>query len=227
MKLRGFRTVPAVAAALLLLAGCGGDVSPGTASVVNGTTITTSQVNELTDAQCAGVALAAKSQQAQAGSRKQIARGALSLLIDTQLNLDFAKTLGLDPNPTTEALIYSRVDPLIQALPKKDRAVTEQVFHRWAKARDLMTQVGAIATGQAVTADNEDTILNAGYAKRQSWLKDIKVETDPIYGPTKEGFPGAGDGSVSKASSSFAKSGAAATEAPAWVSELPANQRCG
>jgi hypothetical protein len=226
VKLRGFSIVPA-AAALLLLTGCGGNVSPGTASVVNGTTITTSQVDELTDAQCAGVALAAKTQQAQAGSRKQVARGALSLLIDTQLNLDFAKFLGLDPNPTSAAQIYSRVDPLIQALPAKDRPVTERVFHRWATARDLMTQVGAIATGQTVTADNEDTILNAGYQKRQSWLKGVKVRTNPIYGPTKDGFPGGGDGSVSQASSSFAKSGAAATEKPTWVADLPANQRCG
>ncbi len=51
--------------------------------------------------------------------------------------------------------------------------------------------------------------------------------TDPRYAPSKDGFPGGGDGSVSRASSGFAK-GATATKADAkFVAGLPASQKCG
>jgi hypothetical protein len=211
---------------VLALSGCGA-LTPGTAAVVNGTRISTDEVTKLADAQCAGVALAAKMQQGQAVARKTMAQNALSLLMDIRLNQDFASSLGLHPRPASANAIYAQVDPLIQALPAKQRPVTERVFHRWASARDLMTQVGERVSGQSATPQNTEAVLNAAYQKRESWLKKIKIETDPRYAPDKVGFPGAGDGSVSRPSSEFAKGATASKPDAKWISGLPADQRCG
>jgi hypothetical protein len=51
---RGPLVVLAASAAAVLLGGCG-SVPPGAASVINGSTISRSDVNELAEAQCAGI----------------------------------------------------------------------------------------------------------------------------------------------------------------------------
>ncbi len=53
------------------------------------------------------------------------------------------------------------------------------------------------------------------------------IDTDPRYAPNKQGFPGGGDSSVSKAGSSFAKSALSTKGDAKWTAELPADQRCG
>lgn len=233
MKLRGragsrrsVRAIPVAALGLLLLSGCA-ELTPGTAAVVNGTRITTDEVSQLAQAQCSGVALSVKMQEGEAVARKRLEESALSLLMDIELNLDFAKTLDLDPRPASVAAIYAQVDPLIQALPEKQRPVTEGVFQRWAKARDVMTQAGEQATRQSATPENADSLVSAAYRERAAWLKKVEIQTDPRYAPDKDGFPGAGDGSVSRATSDFAKSATATKPDATWVSGLPANQRCG
>jgi hypothetical protein len=223
---RGVRAVPAAALALLVLSGCG-ELTPGTATVVNGTRITTEEVSDLAEAQCSGVALSVKMQQGQASARKKLEESALSLLMDIELNIDFGKSLDLDARPASVTAIYAQVEPLIQALPAKQRPVTEGVFHRWAEARDLMTQAGEQATGQQATPENAENLINAAYQEREPWLKKVEIDTDPRYAPNKDGFPGAGDGSVSRPTSDFAKSATATEPDAKWVSGLPANQRCG
>jgi hypothetical protein len=223
---RGLPTVAAVVLALLVLSGCGG-LTPGTASVVNGTRITTDEVQELADAQCSGVALSVKLKQGQASARKKQEEGALSLLMDIALNRDFGESLDVEPRPESVQAIYAQVEPLIESLPAKQRPVTEEVFHRWAEARDVMTQVGEQEAGQQITQENAEALINAAYEKRQEWLKKIDIDTNPRYAPDEDGFPGAGDGSVSRASSDFAKSATATEPDATWVGGLPASQRCG
>lgn len=220
------RAVPAAALALLVLTGCG-EISPGTASVVNGTRITTEQVTALAESQCTGVAAAVKQQQTQAAARKRLEEGALSLLIDIQLNKDFAESLELEPRPDAVAAIYAQVDPLIQTLPEKQRPVTEGVFRRWSEARDLLTQVGERASGQRATPENAENLVNLAYQQRDQWLEKIEVVTDPRYAPNEKGFPGQGDGSVSRPTSDFAKAATATEPDQEWVNDLPAKQKCG
>jgi hypothetical protein len=223
---RAAAVVAAVTAALLL-SGCG-ETPPGSASVVNGHTITRQQVDDLAAAQCAGVELASKQGQGQVVPRKQLTERALGLLIDIRLNLDYGKSLGLTPRADQTAADYAQVEPLIKALPAKYQSYLADVFHDWADGRDMVKQVGETATGQTSNASNADQVLNAGYAKRQSWLeKDATIKTDPRYAPGKIGWPGEGDSSVSKPVSSFARSAGAAQPSAAFVGGLPAGQRCG
>jgi hypothetical protein len=233
VRTRSVRRGPLVALAAmgtaLVLGGCG-SVPPGTASVINGTKISRSDVTELADAQCAGIEKAAKSgqgQQSQASPRKQLVQQALTLLMDIELSLQYGKAENVTPRPAEAAATYSQIGPLIGTLPKKYQPFMEDVFHRWADGRDVLTQVGEQATGQQSNAQNGEQILNAGYGKREEWLKKADIHTDPRYGPAGIGWPGGTDPSVSKATSSFAKSADKATPDPAWVSALPSGQKCG
>jgi len=88
-------------------------------------------------------------------------------------------------------------------------------------------EAGSESTGTAVSFTNVEQLLNAGLKDRDAWLKKAKITTDPRYSPNKAGYPGSGDGSVSRAGSDFAKSSVATKTDPKWVSGLPANQRCG
>ena len=103
MTTRSVRRAPLVALAVvgaLALGGCG-SLQPGTASVVGGTKISRSDVNELSDAQCAGIAAAAKSQQSQTQEtpRKLVVQQSLSILMDTELSLQYAESEGVSPRP--------------------------------------------------------------------------------------------------------------------------------
>lgn len=214
------------AAASLLLSGCG-TLPPGAAAVVDGAKITRTQVTDLADAQCAGVAQAAKQGQTAAVSRKQLTQRALGLLIDVKLNLAYGKSLGLSPRPTETAKDFAQIDPLIQALPAQYRTNVAEVFHGWADGRDLIAQVGEKETGKTLSSTTSEEILNAGYQKRESWIKTIKIDTDPKYAPGKIGWPGEGDSSVSEPVSSFAKGATAQSPKATFVDALPSAQRCG
>jgi hypothetical protein len=232
VRTRAVRRGPVVALAAIgtamVLGGCG-SVPAGTASVVDGTKISRSDVNELADAQCAGITQAAKSGQGPSDetARKQLVQQALTLLMDIELNLRFGESEHITARPQEAAATYSQVGPLIKTLPEKYQPFMEDTFHRWAEGRDILTQVGEQASGQQPGASNAEQLLNAGYQQREPWLKKIDIETDPRYGPAGIGWPGGADPSVSKAVSSFAKTSTKAQPDAAWVSALPANQKCG
>jgi hypothetical protein len=230
VKTRAVRRGVVAAAAMgmtVVLAGCG-TVPPGTASVVNGTKISRSDVTELAAAQCAGIDQASKTQaQTQATPRKQLVQQALTLLMDIELSLQYGKAEDVTPRPQEVAATYAQVAPLIKTLPKKYQPFMEETFQRWADGRDVMMQVGEQVTGQQPSASNGDQLLSAGYQKREPWEKKADIETDPRYGPTASGLPGGADPSVSTAISSFAKSATKAQPDAAWVSTLPSSQKCG
>ena len=223
---RKLLTALVAAFAALVLGGCA-TLPPGAAAVVGGTKITSSDVEELADSQCAGAELAAKTPQAQTVTRKQLSQRSLRLLMDIELTRQYADEQGLEPRPDSSAAIYTQVQPLVEALPKKHRESTAATFHNWADATDVLIQEGARATGQKETEQNQQDLLNAGFQKREAWRKKVDIEIDPRYGPSDDGWPGSGDGSVSEASSTFAKDANKEQADPKWVATLPANQKCG
>jgi hypothetical protein len=231
VRTRSARRAPLVAmvaiGSALLLSGCG-NVPPGTASVIDGTKISRSDVTELAEAQCAGISAAAKEQgQAPAAPRKQLLQQSLTLLMDIELSLQYGKAEGISPRPKEVAATYTQVEAPIKSLPKKYHDFMEGVFHRWAAGRDVMTQVGVQETGEQPSASNADALLQAGYQKREPWLKKADIVTDPRYGLSDISDSGGSDPSVSKAVSSFAKDANEAQPPAAWVSELPSSQKCG
>jgi hypothetical protein len=233
VKFRGQRTrrtrlwaVPSAVVALLLLTGCG-EVTPGTAAVVNGSRITDDQVDDLASAQCVAADRAAKTGNSTSMAVSQVRQQSLGLLMDTKLSLQYAKSKGITPEQSLAQGFYGQLEGGIDPLPGKARTVLTDVFESWAKGRAILVQAGSQSTGQAPSASNLYALVNAGLQSRTTWMKNATIKTNPRYAPSKNGFPGGGDGSVSRAVSDYAK-GATATKADAkFVAGLPASQKCG
>lgn len=231
MKLRGrlgrrTRTVPATALALLLLTGCA-ELTPGTAAVVNGTKISKAQVNDLADAQCQLRKVLTKAGTAQASSLSQVKQDSLALMMDAELSRQFGADKGIKPDKLLTNAFFKQVQPIFQPLPAKPRAEFTSVFSTWSAGRAILVGAGSKATGQEPTLRNLEQLLTAGVGVRNTWLKGADITTDPRYAPDKRGFPGGGDGSVSRAGSSFAKGASKSAQDAKWVQSLPAGQRCG
>lgn len=233
MKFRGQPTrrtrlwaVPSAAVALLLLAGCG-EITPGTAAVINGSRITNSEVDDLASAQCVAADRARKTGNSTTMAVSSVKQQSLGLLMDTELTKQYAEDEDITPQLSLSKAFYGQIEPGITPLPSKARSVLTDVFEDYAEGRAILVQAGSKASGQAPSQTNLDQLIQAGLQDRTAWAKKAKIETDPRYAPSEDGFPGGGDGSVSRATSDFAK-GATAKKADAkFVAGLPASQKCG
>lgn len=223
---RAARAVPAAAIAVLLLTGCS-DLTPGTAAVVNGTKISNSSVDRLSDAQCTLRQVLAKSDAAPAASFSRVKQDSLSLLLDTEVNTQFGTSEGIQADPLLTKGFLNQILPVFKPLPEKSRNEFVRVFRVWSKGRAILVQAGAEASGQQPSATNIDQLVASGLKVRSSWLKKADITTDARYAPDKDGFPGGGQGSVSEAGSTFAKDAAKAEPDADWVKALPASQQCG
>jgi hypothetical protein len=229
VKLRGRRAVRAAAAsglATLLLTGCG-ELTPGTASQVDETRITDSEVHDLAEAQCAAADRAAAAGQSTTMPVSRVQQQSLGLLIDTELSLQFAQDEDIEWERSVADGFFNQLEPGITPLPEKTRTVLTDVFRDWSKGRAILVEAGSQATDEEVTFTNVDQLIAAGLQERDAWQQDVDVRTDPRYSPNEQGFPGGGDGSVSRARSGFAKDARAAQPDPEWVSGLPDTQKCG
>jgi hypothetical protein len=215
-----------VAVAALTLTGCG-TLSPGAAAEVNGEKITMAQVDDLMKAQCDALDVAAKGGQSQALPISDVKRRVLGLLIDTQLSRQFAESEGVATSAQVADLIYTQTTQGIDQLPSRARATLSDAFHDWSDAQAGLVAVAARQSGQAPSASNLQSLFDAGMTARKKWQKSADVETDPRFSPDENGLPGAGDGSVSRATSSFAKGATAGQVSPAFVDALPDGQKCG
>ncbi len=212
--------------ALLLLTGCG-QLTPGTAAVVNGSRITHDEVTALADAQCLAADQVAEAGESQSIAISSIKRQSLGLLMDTELSLQFAREENIDVPRGLATAFYNQLEPSIKPLPAEARVVLEDVFRTYAQGRAALVQAGGQATGQQPSLENVQQLLEAGVGARDAWLEEAEIETDPRYAPSPEGYPGGGDASVSRADSEFAKGAASVEPDPKWVSGLPAGQKCG
>jgi len=224
VKLRVW-VVPAMAA-LLLLTGCD-QLTPGTASVVNGTRITTDEVKDVADAQCVAAEEAAQGGSSTATAMSRVNQQSLFLLIDAELSKQFAEDEGLEPSKGLAQAFFSDFEASLAKLPEKSRTVLEDLFRDWAESRAVLVQAGSDATGQQPSEKNVEQLLNAGLEARAAWAQKADIETDPRYAPGEDGLPGGGDSSVSEAGSDFAKGAGAEQPDPEWVGALPASQKCG
>jgi hypothetical protein len=224
VKLRVW-VVPAMAA-LLLLTGCD-QLSPGTASMVNGTRITTDEVKDVADAQCVAADEAAKGGSSTATAMSRVNQQSLFLLIDAELSKQYAKDEGLKPSKGLADAFFSDFEASLAKLPKKPRTVLEQLFRDWAESRAVLVQAGSEAAGQPPSQSNVEQLLNAGLQARAAWAQKADIETDPRYAPGEDGLPGGGDSSVSQPGSDFAKGAGTEKPDPEWVGGLPASQKCG
>ncbi len=227
MKLRRVLAPLALGAvAVLGLSGCG-ELAPGTAADVGGVRISHEQVDDLVAAQCTAADAAAKDGTSAAAPVSQVREQSLGVLMDTALSTEYAEDQGITPDKQIAAALFDQFEPTIATLPESSQAELSKVFRAWALGRSAMIEAGSRASGQPVTAEAAQQLMEAGLAAREKWLGTIDITTDARYAPAANGFPGGGDGSVSRPTSEFAKGATAAEVDPAWVGGLPAGQKCG
>ncbi len=171
MKLRRW-AAPAAAVALLACTACGSDLTPGTASVVNGSRITEDQVTDLADAQCTAADIAAESGQSSAMAVSRVKKQSLGLLIDVELSRQFGEKEGIEPDEALADGFYGQLEQGIAPLPGKTRTVLEDVFGEWAEGRAILVQAGSEATGEKPSLTNLEQLTNAGLTARGDVLKD-------------------------------------------------------
>ncbi len=213
-------------AGCLLLTGCSG-LTPGTAAVVEGTRITSADVDELAEAQCGAIEQAGESGQAQAVPLASIKQQSLQLLLDIELDEAFAADEGVTPPKALVDYIDEQLQTQVQGLSGRSGDVLGETLQRYAASRAAVVQAGAEASDQQASPENIEQLIGAGLELRDRWARGASVDTDPRYSPDGEGTPGGGSGSVSEAASTFAKAGAAEQADPAYVASLPDSQKCG
>jgi len=129
-----------------------------------------------------------------------------------------SEQLGPDADDATRAEVEQNVDRVLAKFTPKFEAQRPAILDAYAQAyaRQFTTEELRVLVAFGSSAAGKHFLAST-----------VDIETDPRYGPTGIGWPGQGDPSVSKASSSFAKDAAKDQPDPGWVSALPSAQKCG
>jgi hypothetical protein len=214
---------PAVAGLLLVGSGCS-QLTPGTASVVDGERITVAEVDRITEAQCDLAASQVATGQGQVFALSMVKQSILVALIETTLNEAFAAENDVTPSPEVAEQV------LAQAVPPSEGEAAE-VFggfqERYILSQLAIAQAGADGAGQELTVENLSPAFELGARQLEEWQEGREIVTDARYSPGEDGRPGTGSSSVSEATSDFAVQRGAAEPDPAFVGSLPPSQRCG
>lgn len=232
--MKGNRLVLAAAAgtSALLLSACSPSMGGDVAAKVDGTTITNSDVTFLAELQCDAINDAVKDP-AQAGnvqsvSRKQIRADMVNALVQAELNAKLAKKEDVSYDRATYRQVMDNFEQAVQKAPKQDRARFRELVGSLYQGQ---LEVYALAARELATkgvAEPSQEQVEAEVTQLQDdFRKSADIEIDPVYGANRSGIAGAGDTSLSKPLSRFAKASVTSAEDPGFVDGLAANQKCG
>ena len=231
MKANRLVVLAAAAAALVTLTGC---ASAGTAVKVDGTSFTKEDVELFTDFQCEYLSSAgAASGQVPALSRQDARSQSATFLVSSVLDQQVVDQAGAKANETQVQEAMGQLKPYIAKAAKgedRERLTTlirdylraqigvQQVVVAQLGGEAALTKLGQEAASQAV----QQTIAGA----QAAFAKKADIEVDPVYGLDDDGLQLSAGGSLSVATSKFAKAAASGTPDSTFLSALPKNQRC-
>lgn len=206
---------------LIALTGC--DQEPSVAAQVGGSSISTHDVDLMTQVLCVDHAHAPQQQGKLpvASVRSQ----ALHTLIEAELNRKFAAKEHLPSADTLVSQQMAGFDKLFGALPAGDRAPTEQLVRKYFTGEIQLQQLGAFVLQHEGKKVDAQSATQVGLAQRKQFDAKQDIEINPRYATS--GGSGAGQQALSVPVSSFAKSASSQSPPPSWSAGLPANQVCG
>jgi hypothetical protein len=217
------RSLAGLAAAALLLTGCGSvpAFNPGVAARVADSTISTSDIEDVAASYCSAVETQLQPGQAVANSvvSSQVA-GALTL---REAGEQFAAAEGIEPDPSYQDAEDSLDQSIVDLSEEQQDAVRAVNLARpYVAAVEL-----AVGIEQIGDAD-PDAAAAAGHKEFAAWLDDQDVRIDPRYTVAiEDGTVAPDDTAISYAVSDTAKAGVATEADPTAGAALPASQRCG
>lgn len=191
------RGVALVVAAGLALTACG-DVSPGAAATLDGTTISRETVDDMAQAVCtAEVTYAQLADQPMQPTPTSIYRElTLGLLINEQLALDVADRLEIDVPPSSyQAGQDAGLEGLFEALPSSALEPFQDYVESYNRLQALYAAIGA-ETGDA-SSDVPQAATEAGRAYVARYAERQDIDVDPRFGEFTDGQVAGGSGSLS------------------------------
>jgi hypothetical protein len=202
---------------------------PGQAALVGSEEISDHKVDDVAQALCS----------AQGGSRQTAAaaqelssraarQGALDVLINSTLSRQFGRSQGVEPDQEQVSAALTANEQTISKLPKSRRSTFESTLQQYAEGQLVLIDIGKASLAKAGTkSPTDEQAIAAGTKLRDEWAKDhATVEVNPRYGHYTKGALKSGSGSLSAPVSATAVTGAKADPGQAWVSALPASQKC-
>lgn len=217
-----------LALAGLLLAGCGIDIHPGAAAVVNGHVISQSQVDDLVLAAC-DYSRAVRAEQGGAEPTQSMGNLRTSLagaLIQFEITDEAASQLGLSVSEAKISELTS-ANPMPAGLSGESRDLLEGFFHDASRAQLQQAVLGAHLSDPKVTTADDVTPANvdAGMRYLDSFAAKQDVTVDPSYGSWDGSALVSSSGSLSDPVSTTPA--ARPNPSPDAVADLPPSQVCG
>ena len=231
MKANRLLLLAVAGASMLTLSGCA--QSGNVAAHVGDTTVSTSDVDFLTQMQCETLDRAAKqpaqgAQPVQTVPRSQVRTDILNTLVQAEVNRELASRENLSYDTTMLRNVMAQFEPVVKQAPEQDqdrfRTLVELIYRGQLQA---YTRAESELAAQGVSSPTQDQVDQAVAAVQAKFRKGVAIDVNPEYGADADGVAGKVDPSLSVAVSSFAKQAKSAQPDPSWVSKLPADQRCG
>ncbi|HEX7740232.1 MAG TPA: hypothetical protein VF426_11350 [Marmoricola sp.] len=217
------RLLPVAALSLVVLSGCAHN--PQVAATVAGHDISTHDVDVLTKALCVE-----QSQSSQGGptTLASLRASALSALISSDVDADYAKENDLKYSPTTLSAQVGQLDSLITKLPAKDQDLARSLISDLLRGQIQLQQAVVQQIRQAGQQPTQQSVTQGMQLLEQQHATKLKTTVNPRYdiGTATE----SDNGSVSRAVSADAKDALTVLRggtSTSYVSSLPSSQRCG
>lgn len=199
---------------------------PGAAAVIGSDRVSDGHLDQVARALCSA-------QNIQSGipqplSSRAARQGALSVLIDSELSIQYGRAKGIEPSQQQVSAAVAANQQTLNSLPTSEQAAFEDTLRQYSEGQLIMIEAGKRAiTSKGSTIPSAQQALAAGQQLRNAWVhRHVDVSVDPRYGTFVGGALQPASGSLSVAASSDAVAGASANPGQSWVSSLPANQQC-
>lgn len=218
-------------ATALALTGCGTDLSPGSAAVVDGVTITDQRVDDITEAACA-FTLASKPK-GETEPSLAIA-GLQSYLVERLIRVEVVSTVADEMDltvPPAQVQLVSASSQIPDSMPDEQRELLADYFDTDASASVLQGLIGAHLRDSEITT--VDQVTEEDNARAQDYLDRFSAAADVTVSPSYGTWTGTaiedGSGSLSDPVSTTAAPEPAPGQPPTAnpLTELPPSQVCG
>jgi hypothetical protein len=199
---------------------------PGAAAVVGSDRISDGHLDDVARALCTAQKI--QTSVPQPLSSRAARQGALSVLLNSELSLQFGRAKGIEPSQGQVSGAVAANQQTLDKLPTEEKAAFEDTLRKYSEAQLILIEAGRRAyAAKGSTIPSAQQALTAGQQARDAWVRrHVDVSVDPRYGRFVSGALQPAGGSLSVAASSQAVAGSSANPGQSWVSSLPANQKC-
>lgn len=182
--------------AALSLAACS-SVHPGSAAVVDGTSISMDTLDRTATAYCTLTADAARAQGISTVSNAEVRRQAIVGLVSLRVARDLAASEDLSVEPSAYELTSSQRDQLATAFPGSDLGDLTTAIQDSQEVSAIAVALAEKDANQQATSENEAQFAELGQSAIVAGFADRDVSFAPRFGLDTSGKQRAATGSIS------------------------------